>query len=438
METATAPAYLLKLEEEFRKTHSEDLAPVCRWLGIPHPSDCPTPGDARQWKKDEWGEWADKNGFEYDGQATHSWNWRHKIVDTILISVAKTPGDWRTPMAVATQMRARVRNVALAATAIIRGTLEVKDRPEIANCSEEVFKARLIAQVKNYHTGPGSGEPTATNLLVNKAINEQAKKGIGSHAKTIADARSLLNLCAENGQPGREVLFDMLGPEEGERYWNLFKLAAPESPITLSFFDDLKDRLELLKETRRAEKEQKRLEREAKEAAAAAALAERQRPRTTQELAQTQVDVVHNANLKTLDGVILAGEAAMRTVGSVLDRARLARQNLAKATLTGIEDTGPLKADLAATRQENAILSQSRDEAAAKVEALLVQVEEEKAKQVDPNTIKKLQEDKDALLAVVGLIGDAYTAVQKAGPFEIVRILEDLANNAREAIKNHG
>jgi hypothetical protein len=218
----------------------------------------------------------------------------------------------------------------------------------------------------------------------------------------------------------------------------MLKTANPEYPTSMEIYDEVRDQLELLKETERASKEQKRADREAKEAADAARAAEKIRPRTPQELAQTQVDAVHNANQKSLDGVIQAAEAALRAAGSVLDRARFARQSLAKATITGIEDTGALKADLAATRQENVILRQTQEETLTKVEALLIQVDELKNQQVSPDLLKKLKEDKVALVAVASLIIDSVVAAQKAGPFEMVNILTSLSNDAKEVLKNHG
>lgn len=430
------PEYLQRLETAFKGTHVEDLNPVCLWLGIPSPSDCPTPGQARQWKRNEWGDWANKNNFSFDNESAHTWTWKHNVVNTILISVAKTPGDWRTPMAVATQFRRRVRNIALAANAVLRGAVDMKHRKEMQTCSEDEFRARLVEQVKNYNHSDQSPEAQ----LIRMSVNEVTIKGVRTtdQSKSVSDIRNLLNLCAEHGQPGKDVLLDLLGPTDGERYWEIFKISAPETPIASAFFDDLKDRLELLKETRRAEKDQKRLEREAKEAEIERAAAEKVRPRTPQELAQIQVDVVHNANVKTIDGVIQAAEAAMRATGSVLDRARLARQNLAKATITGIEDTGALKADLAATRQENDLLRQSQAESLAKVEALLLQVDELKTNQVNPDTIKKLEEDKTHLKAVASMVVDAVVAARTANPFQLVEILNGLSIDAQEALKNHG
>jgi hypothetical protein len=427
METISKPAYLVALQEAFSKTHSEDVTPLCRWMGIPTPDECPTPGQARAWTKDDWGKWAEQNNYEYAGDTTHSWMWRHKVVNKLTINAAKTSGDWRAPMRLAADVRRMVRSFATAANAIMHAMVASNVPSTFFTRSEKEIRDDLIIQASSRNAEGFVGDLIHNSMVANTRKNTTNCKTVGQ----------LLTLLSKFDSP-RKVLADIMGSEHAEREWTALKTADPSYPTSLEIYEEVKDQLDLLRDTEQAEKEQKRAEREAKEAEIEARKAEKNRPRTSQELAQTQVDTVHSANLKTLDGVMQAAEAAMRTAGSVLDRARLARQSLAKATLTGIEDTGPLKADLAATRQENDSLRQSQAESLAKVEALLLQVDELKAKQVDSEVVRKLQEDKVALVAVASLIIDSVVAAQKAGPFEMVNILTSLSNDAKEVLKHHG
>ncbi len=431
MTTIAKPAYLVMLQDLFERTHSEDVSTVCGWLNMPTPEECPTPGQARTWGKAEWGDWADKNGFEYEGEQTHSWIWKHTVVKKLVVNVAKTPGDWRTPMAIATQTRRQVRTIATAVNAIMRNMAGIASATtdmvqELWSKTEEFIKDDVITQAYGRNDPGQHGDVIYRTMLANTKRNTQDHK-------TVGQLLTLLNRCNEFGRTPRQVMIEIMGPEQGAREYDAIKLADPTLPTSMEVYEEAKDQLELLKETERAEKDRKRAEREAKDVAEAAAKAEKTRPRTAQELAQTQIDVVHNANLKTLDGVQQAAETAMRQAGSVLDRVRLARSSLAKATITGIEDVGALKAELAQKGLENDLL-------AIEVAALKTSIADMigKTNEVNADRVAKLTNDKTHLKAVVAMVIDSVKAAQTANPFQMVDILNTLSNDAQEALKHHG
>lgn len=116
---------LRHLNEAFKAAPHPSLA-LCRWLGVPHRTDCPTPGEARNWGKNEWNTWGEKHGYVYHGDTSHNFMWTHPLTN-LRVGLAKTSGDFRSPMALACQVRREIAAFTDAAVNMLETTPDPAD-----------------------------------------------------------------------------------------------------------------------------------------------------------------------------------------------------------------------------------------------------------------------------------------------------------------------
>lgn len=82
------------------------LAPAAAALyGLPMPEQMPRPGAVAAWTHREWIGWAVGHGFEEVPRSKHAYQYRHRLVPWLLLSMSSSPGDHRWSMATATDMR---------------------------------------------------------------------------------------------------------------------------------------------------------------------------------------------------------------------------------------------------------------------------------------------------------------------------------------------
>ncbi|HYE07259.1 MAG TPA: hypothetical protein VEL07_17225 [Planctomycetota bacterium] len=73
--------------------------------GLPLPEHMPRPGAVASWDHREWIGWATANGFEEVPRSKHAYQYRHRLVPWLLLSMSSSPGDHRWAMATATDLR---------------------------------------------------------------------------------------------------------------------------------------------------------------------------------------------------------------------------------------------------------------------------------------------------------------------------------------------
>jgi hypothetical protein len=73
--------------------------------GVPLPENMPRPGAVAGWTHREWIGWATSYGFEEVPRSKHAYQYRHRLVPWLLLSMSSSPGDHRWAMATATDLR---------------------------------------------------------------------------------------------------------------------------------------------------------------------------------------------------------------------------------------------------------------------------------------------------------------------------------------------
>lgn len=82
------------------------LPPAAAQLyGLPLPQQMPRPGQVAAWTHREWIGWAVGHGFEEVPRSKHAYQYRHRLVPALLLSMSSSPGDFRWSMATATDLR---------------------------------------------------------------------------------------------------------------------------------------------------------------------------------------------------------------------------------------------------------------------------------------------------------------------------------------------
>lgn len=74
-------------------------------FGVPLPETMPRPGAVAGWTHREWIGWASAHGFEEVPRSKHAYQYRHRLVPSLLLSMSSSPGDHRWSMATATDFR---------------------------------------------------------------------------------------------------------------------------------------------------------------------------------------------------------------------------------------------------------------------------------------------------------------------------------------------
>lgn len=98
-------------EEWFQLTAAEQwddrlLPPAAAAIyGVPLPEHMPRPGMVAGWTHREWIGWATAHGFEEVPRSKHAYQYRHRCVPWLLLSMSSSPGDFRWSMATATDFR---------------------------------------------------------------------------------------------------------------------------------------------------------------------------------------------------------------------------------------------------------------------------------------------------------------------------------------------
>ena len=418
------PLFLQPLDQRLQETNFDDLAPVCEWLNLPLPEHFPTPGQARTWGKDEWSDWANRNGFANDGESAHSWMWRHPLINTIIISVAKTPSDFRTPMAMATQTRRMARTFATAANAIVRtiikNGIDIETGKIWIDLDEAAFKQKLINIAK---------APSENNF---KTIYQMQQDGLdksGRITKTVQDLAGLLGRIHKDFEipPAKVICAIQEGTyEEAKSVWDRIKLCDPLDPITLSFYDEAKDFLENLREIERAEKDAKRAEREREDAERKARQEAAKKPKTSRQVLQELIDQESDNRLKDIRGCIGAAISAV-------DRLRGMEARMAKGIeVPEIEDPA-MKAEIEILnekiRMNNKIMEmmeanqQTADAKISEMQAIIAAV--------DPERLKKLNEVESHMHALASLVIDSVNTAKSANPFQMAEIFNSLVTEAK-------
>lgn len=420
------PPYLQPLKQRLDETKADDLIPVCEWLGVPTPEQMPTPGQAKTWHKDEWMEWSKDNGFAYEGETTHSWTWKHPLANALTLSVAKTPGDFRTPMAMATQSRRAVREWVTAANVIVRSLfLDLGSDGPMAVLSktmdETKFKADLVAAVQ-------CKDDQARNLIMRLQYRSIAEDDL---SKTLTDLVNILGRITKDFDiPPGKIMGHLLcsNQADGQAEWERMKLFEPNHPISFSMVAEAKDYLDSLREMERAEKEEKRMERDREDEEREARRQAKLRPKTTQEVIQAQVD---SRDATTQAAIKSAIGAAMSTI----DRLRALETHIIKGfQVPAIEDPVPLVTALATKTAQIVEIEQKLEEERKLVEQQRVRIVEleTKVNEVAPERIAKLEDVEQHLVTLASIVVSSIEdAKNSTNPFQQVNILTKLSDDAK-------
>lgn len=425
------PTWLLALQSRiisaYSLAQSAPVGVVMQWMGAPIVSDCPTPGQARNWTHDMWKEWAAAHGYVYDSHTAHSHLYRHSVIDHLRFGVATSPGDWRTPMAMAKDVRSGVREAAelvygFSVAAVGFGL----NAATFADADEDASR-RIIGGI-------------ATAVLANRLTKVEALKQI---VHTCADGSNLMPrseelddlikrtmVRAENTRVPVDELnarlrslkneFD-IGPKQAlrqtsvfrarvdalDRFLELLKLCRPGEQVTAhpALPEELADLLDLLREQERVEKAERKSQK-AKEDTPA--------PRTLRETTQEAFDRRRADFLQLLQG-------QEKLAQSLVDRVRMSIQSLPVFPLPDMADPAALDAAAAAVAAhvaENAALR-------AEVTTLKQQLAE-----------ADNAEDLTAHLAAARAFADVTVETLKQAPnqnsFAMVKALQELQAQAEE------
>lgn len=413
------PLYLQPLEQRFKETNFDDLAPVCEWIGIPRPEEMPTPGQARTWHREEWAKWALEHGFAFDDEATHSWMWRNKVVSTLVLSVAKTPSDFRTPMAMATESRRAVREFATGLNAVMRRAIEKGlNNPEWRAMSEDEFRVRMVNTIQSKDT-------TFRDAIMNM---QQTGMENGKLSKTVSDLVNILQRINKDFgiSPAKTLGLLLQDPKLGQDEWERMKLFAPEHPIGASMFYEAKDYLEELREVDRAEREEKRLEREREDAEREEKRLAKLRPKTSRQVLQEMIDRETDTRLNSIKGCI---GAAISTV----DRLRAMEAQLAKSLDVPEIDDPAMKAEIAAKDKQIEVQSIRLENLIATIGEKDSQIQDLKAQaaQVSAERLGRLNNIEEQMHALASLVISTIDDAKKGNSFQMVEALNNLVAEAK-------
>lgn len=411
------PLWLQPLVQRVRETKDDDVAPVCEWLGIPKPNDCPTPGKARVWTKDEWIEWAKPLGFVDEGTTTHGYLWRHAKAHTIVLSMMKNTSEFRAWMNMASELRNRVREVATRCNNIFRYSIRSGGLAKINGFEEEAFRQFILdkAQSRDEHD----------QHLTSAAAAETA-------SKTLKDLTNVFERILKefNVQP-RVVLRAIYpnDPSTGDALYEKIRLMPPDSSVGVDLVEAVRDYLDGLREMEKGEREEKQAKREREEAERKARQAERQRPKTITETMQEQINA-HDEQMR--QGL----HASISAAASLLDRLKLAQSQAAKPfVVPQIEDPAPIREALIARNQEIAalkdnlnLLQASHDMDQQTIATMTARVSEAR--------LKQLEDAETHLHLLASLVVETVDKAKTINnPFQLSELLTTLAKDAQAFIQ---
>lgn len=404
-----------------------DYDSIASYLGIPILSEFPTAGRARTWGRDEWGAWAAAHGYESRGDTTHSWAWCHPYFQALVLSVAKTPSDFRTPMAMATQTRRAHRHMldvgCGVALSFIAGTAGVKggsDEPqyELPVMLEDI--PPYWEQVRELIRAA-----TATQFRYSTPVQTVLR----DEHHTSGDVRQLLaRILKESNLSPRQSLSTAceMRPEEAERVVKTLSTQHASASAPAGMFDALTDLLHQLREEDKWQREQQRAERAAeREAARAVEAAPVDEQTHTREQVQQVFDSRRGAIVDQLGAVMKAAQ-------STLDRARFALDQLPQFRIPALDAGGKVTELQAEVVQLQAAVGE-RDEVirtltAANAEA---SARTSNAKQ----DLEQLSSDNVTLRVVVQLVADTLGGCGSLNPMAFAQALETLRTEAQAALK---
>lgn len=410
------PLFLQPLDQRYKETNDDDTSPTCDWLGIPTPDKLPSPGQAKTWHKDEWMEWSKNNGFVFEGETTHSWTWKHPLANTLVISVAKTPGDFRTPMAMATQTRRAVREFAVRVNVVMRNLISTGF--DFKDVDESGVKLMVVKLVQS------KGEAEST---VSKLHYEELQSG--KLSKTLTDLVNVIGRITKDfGIPPAKTMSHLLGTntQDGQAEWDRWKLFDPDHPIANSMVEDAKDYLDSLRDMERAEKEEKRADRDREDAEREAKRLAKIQPKTSQQVMQEMVD---RHDDQTVSGI----KGCMGAVMSALDRLRALEAQVAKGIDIPVIEDPAMKAEIAAktTALEAAEKRMSDKDRFIQEQMIQIQGLEAQVSQVSVERLAHLNNVERHLHALAGLVVSTVEEAKKGNSFQMVEALNNLVAEAK-------
>jgi hypothetical protein len=415
---------LKALHTRFAAEAQPDVA-LCRWLGIPNPDDCPVPGDARSWGKAEWGEWALKNGYAYDGERAHNFMWRHTVAPSLTIGLAKTSGDWRSPMRLATDVRRAVRTLAVNAARFLAMCLTpVHELTNALHDDHDLYDpAKDEEELKNCVIN-GASHPEVYEKLILAAADGFTLDSVNAfRAGKVPNQTVLAALNAldkEFGVPRRRAL-KMTGMSDSVADALVLRLQG-NGMVPADVLYDLKDTLAQLRAEEAEAKARKQAERDAERAAKEAAKAPKPAPVVTR---RDQIQTVLNQRRQMIIDQLHRVEQASK---SAVDRVMLALHDI---------PSFDLPEDLNDPAQAKQIEQLTADLAAADVErtALKVRLEQVVPKTaIDSEQAAHAAELRAHLQAFAGLVVDTVRGAGQMNPFALVSALNSLAQEAEAAI----
>jgi Asp/Glu/hydantoin racemase len=388
---------------------------IARWFGAPVVSDCPTPGQASAWTKGDWEKWAAAYNYASEGRTAHSYLYRHKFVGHLAFGIATSPGDFRTPMAMAREVRCGVREIApfllaALATALLgtKGTPEDEDDARrkmgalaTAVCAGRVKSADISAE---FGFGDGSGPNDSVPDALSEYLNNRVTKTQTGVA--VDDVNDRLRVLKTEFDLSPRAALKGIGAEEVDSILERLRLARPGERVgvdatIVGAFNDLIDQL---REQRRQEKEAQKQARAAKEAArtAAPSLCESTRAAVGQQRSQV---------VESLHGV-------EKLAQSLIDRVRLARDQVPGFFVPEFEDVAPVKDALRQAQDQ-------RQQDAAEIALLKQQLEE-------AGDAKTTTDQVAAARAFADVTVDVLKSVAQMNPFQMVSALQTLQQQAEE------
>lgn len=441
--TGQAPPWLLQLQQrlvEADKVGGEaaitDVA--AKWMGLPGVGDCPTPGQARNWSKEQWEEWAKTFGYVFQGRTTHSYLFQHGLVPHLNFGIATTPGDFRTPMAMAREVRCGIRDAVarLRPTVVAVACIGINPKHD---ADEAVVKAAIGKLAAAAKTRAADADAAFRALLpdgvydsddklvaLNAAADEllrryMARKDADKHEVDFSLINSRFRVLKNEFDVGPKQAMKMAmgadydGQEaEVAKLLEVLKLcrAGDTIPFPDGIVDNLSDAIEFLREAEKADKEYKRAERERERE-------EREvkaRPKTLRELTQEGIDGRRQLVIDQL-------RSYEKLAQSLVDRMRLAQTQVPVFPLPEFADPAELKA----ARDEIVYLRESGEAGHAQVEHLKKQLAE-------TGDAKVLAEQIETARAFAAVAADTLKGVVQMNPFQMVSALQALQQQAEEVM----
>jgi hypothetical protein len=424
-------------------------AVAAKWLGVPTSSDCPTPGQARNRTRDQWEEWARGFGYVFEGRTTHCYLYKHPIVPHLAFGIATSPGDFRTPMAMAREVRCGVRNVEwlvryytlLLACTGIRADAPCGDDEDAARRLVGLHVTNVLAksaEISDFVNLMLPVEANGVDSIRGYSLSDGAAALLTKYVRTSLDRkRNDVDVALVNARfrtfknefdlSPKQVMkaamgADYAGQEEAvAKLLEVLKLSSPAStiPMPAGIMEEFTDLLDYLRDVARAEKEAKRAEREAERQAKA----EKAKPvqRGLRELAQDGIDGRRQTIIDQL-------HSYEKLAQSLVDRMRVAQTQVPLFPLPEFADPAELdaaRAEIVQLQTEREAVDAYTDDLEAKVAHLTTQL-------ADAGDSKAIADQVEAARAFAGVTADTLKSVAQMNPFQMVSALQALQQQAEE------